>query len=100
MSELQKGKLYTIAEIETTNERPRPEFIGLPSKGPCPWTSLGRSTLYRLISPSKENGWNPPVKSICLRATGTAKGRRLIHYQSLIDYLHSLPADFGTGEEE
>jgi len=95
-----KKTLYTTAQIKVGGAPPRPEFIGLPKPGtPCPYTSLGRSSLNILVLPCKENGYKPLVKSINLRRPGTAKGRRLIHLASLLEYLHSLPADLGSDEE-
>ena len=69
----------------TPSER---EFIRLPKSGPCPITGLTRSKLYDLISPSEDNGFKPPVKSVSLRKPGQIKGTRLIVRQSLLDYLY------------
>ena len=68
----------------TTSER---EFLRLPKSGQCPITGLTRSKLYDLISPSEDNGFKPPVKSVSLRKPGQIKGTRLIVLQSLLDYL-------------
>ena len=68
----------------TTSER---EFLRLPKSGQCPITGLTRSKLYDLISPSEDNGFKPPVKSVSLRKWGQTKGTRLIVLQSLLDYL-------------
>ena len=69
----------------TTSER---EFLRLPKSGQCPITGLTRSKLYDLISPSEDNGFKPPVKSVSLRKPGQIKGTRLIVLQSLLDYLY------------
>jgi hypothetical protein len=62
-----------------------PEFIRLPKgSARCPYTGLTRSYLNSLILGDK-----PPVKSICLRKLGAARGCRLIVWESLRDYLHS-----------
>lgn len=69
----------------------RPEWSRLPSPGErCPITGLSRSTLNSLILPSQENSHKPPVRSICLRKPGRARGARLIHLQSLLDHLDSM----------
>jgi len=66
-----------------------PEFIRLPKPGHlCAWTGLSRSKLNELILPTEENGYKPPVKSVCLRRKGAAKGTRLIHLASLLEYLN------------
>jgi hypothetical protein len=69
----------------TTSER---EFLRLPKSGQCPITGLTRTKLYDLISPSEDNGFKPPVKSVSLRKPGQIKGTRLIVRQSLLDYLY------------
>jgi hypothetical protein len=66
---------------------PHPEWIRLPTKGKCPYTSLSRGTLYNLIGASKVNGYKPPVKSVVLRHRGAVRGVRLISYDSLMEYL-------------
>jgi len=75
--------------VEVTPAKPlRPEWIRLPQGGLCPWTGL---TL-----PSEKNGFKPLVRSVCLEPAGKTKGVRLVHLQSLLDYLHrrSEGADF------
>lgn len=85
---------YTIAPVEPPpNQLPKPEFIRLPKDGKtCPYTGLSRAYFYQLIQPSEMNGWNAPVKSVSLRQKGKTKGVRLIHYDSLLEYLHSRMA--------
>jgi hypothetical protein len=62
-----------------------PEFTRLPRTGErCPISGLSRSALNALIL-----GPNPPVKSICLRRRGAARGVRLIVTASLLEYLRS-----------
>ena len=75
------------APASATSTPSQPEFIRLPKSGPCPITGLTRSKLYDLISPSEDNGFKPPVKSVSLRKRGQTKGTRLIVLQSLLDYL-------------
>jgi hypothetical protein len=48
---------------------------------------MSRSGLNALILPSPANNGKPPVKSVCLRKPGAAKGTRLIHLASLLAYL-------------
>jgi hypothetical protein len=57
-----------------------PEFIRIPSKGLCPWTGLSRAKIYQLMSEGK-------LRTVCLRKRGATRGTRLIHLQSLLDYL-------------
>lgn len=80
---------YTIAPVTPLpNQFPKPEFIRLPIKGRCPYTGLTRYYFYQLIQPTNENGYNPPVKSVSLRLKGQARGVRLVHYDSLLEYLY------------
>ncbi len=67
----------------------QPEFVRLPKRGHCPWSGLTRSKLNELILPTEANEHRPPVKSICLRKVGAARGVRLIVLPSLIAYLRS-----------
>ena len=83
----------TVAPISeasaNVSQATRPEFIRCPKGGLEPITGLSRAKLYELITPNVANGFKPPVKSVCLRKPGAVKGARLIHLQSLLDYLHS-----------
>ena len=89
---LRPDKLYTIATVEADEAHPiKPEFIRLPRPGQqCPYTGLTRSYLNSLILPSEANGHDPPVKSVCLRPRGAQRGVRLIHYESLLEYLYGM----------
>ena len=79
--------------VEAPPPKPlRPEWIRLPQGGPCPWTGLSRSKLHELILPREQNGFKPPVRSVCLAPAGKTKGVRLIHLQSLLDYLYERSA--------
>ena len=72
----------------------RPEFIRLPKGGTrCPHTGLSRSKLNQLVLSCKENGFKPPVESKVLRNRGSIRGTRLIVFDSLINYLHSIGRD-------
>ena len=75
------------APASATSTPSQREFIRLPKSGQCPITGLTRSKLYDLISPSEDNGFKPPVKSVSLRKPGQTKGTRLIVLPSLLDYL-------------
>lgn len=83
----------TVAPIReasaSASQASRPEFIRTPKSGLCPYTGLSRAKMYELITPSIGNGHKPPVRSVCLRKPGAIKGTRLIHLQSLLDYLHA-----------
>ena len=63
----------------------RPTYIRAPRTGNCPHTGLSRSKLYELIS-----GDNPQVKSISLKRGDQQRATRLIHFQSLLDYIESF----------
>lgn len=61
-----------------------PEFIRLPKSGErCPYTGMSRASLNELIL-----GPGAPVHSVVLRREGASRGIRLIHLESLLNYLH------------
>ncbi|HEU0011612.1 MAG TPA: hypothetical protein VFT34_17480 [Verrucomicrobiae bacterium] len=68
-----------------------PRYIRLPRPGQlCPWSSLNRSKLNRLILPTEENP-KPPVASIVVaNHGGNKRGVRLIVLASLLAHLRSL----------
>jgi len=79
-------------QITSGGNAHRPEWVRLvPTGQPCPWSSLSRSTLWNLIQTGA-------IRSVVLRRPGNLRGARLIHLQSLLDYLESLPT--GTEESE
>lgn len=80
---------WTIAPVLAPNsDPPRPEWIRLPRpRQECRYTSLKRGFLISLIMPCAENGHRPPVRSVLLRKKGNVSGVRLIHLQSLLDYI-------------
>ncbi len=83
------GGEFTTAPVTAGQTVHRPEFIRLPKPGSqCIHTGLTRSKLNELILPSESNGFAPPVRSVCLRKRGAAKGVRLIAFDSLIAHLH------------
>ncbi len=90
------GSEETIAAPLTTTAASvanpvKPVWIRLPRPSTfCPWTGLSRSKLNELILPCPANENVPPVRSVCLRQKGAVKGVRLIHLQSLLDYLSAL----------
>lgn len=71
----------------------RPEWVRLPKAGACcAWTGLSRTRLWNLLESS-------PIKTISLRRKGTAKGVRLIHLQSLLEYLDAQAETLGGDNE-
>jgi len=72
-----------IRGAENTYDGLRAEFVRLPKPSTtCPITGLSRSGMWGLIAEGH-------VKSVCLRKVGAAKGTRLVHLRSLLDYLHA-----------
>ena len=68
----------------------KPEWIRLPKAGQLePNTGLGRTKLNQLILPTKDRP-TPPVHSISVREPHQKRGVRLIHLQSLLDYLEGI----------
>ena len=68
----------------------KPEYIPLPRTGTkCPFCGLSRSGIYNLIRPTKANGYKAVVASTVSRLPGRYRGRRLVHYASLMDYLNA-----------
>ncbi len=66
-----------------------PEYISIPRTGTkCPHSGLSRSCIYNLIRPTKANGRKVVVASRLVRLPGKGRGRRLVHYRSLMDYLN------------
>lgn len=65
-----------------------PTAIRLPKPGQAdPYFGLARSALNELILPTVRNGFNPPVRSYCLRQPGAKKGIRLVDFASLREYV-------------
>ena len=87
--------LWTAAPVEWSSVgRLFPEFIRLPKPGTlCPLTGLSRSKMNDLVLPSEANNFRPLVKSVSLRKQGQVKAVRLIVYESLRAYLHTLLAE-------
>ncbi|MGB8355155.1 MAG: hypothetical protein WCD79_14755 [Chthoniobacteraceae bacterium] len=86
---------YTTAPVQISQPEKKdpilPEYIRPPRNGERdPIVGLGRSKLYELCVPSRANGFNPPVKSICLRKKGAKTGARLISVASLLEYVNAL----------
>ena len=72
-----------------------PIYIRPPRSGNCPYTGLSRSKIFQLIS-----GENAPVKSVSMRADTQSRGTRLIHFQSLLDYIASFDPQNSKDEEK
>jgi hypothetical protein len=72
-------------------ETHRPAYIRLPpSDERCPHTGLSSTALDGVTRPQARNNYKPPVKSKLMRQKGD-RLIRLIDFQSLLDYLDSLP---------
>ena len=99
---LDSNQLYTIAPVKSTEPiNIKPEFIRLPKPGAqCPWTGLSRGKLNQLVLPCKENGFNPPVRSVSIRQRGQQRGVRLVFFDSLMDYLKSCETDWNKERED
>jgi len=67
----------------------RPEWIRLPKPSTlCPWTGLSRTKMWDIIAAGH-------AKTVCLRRKGAAKGARLVHLESLLNYLEGLAEVLG-----
>lgn len=65
-----------------------PEYIRLPRAGERdPYFGLSRSYLNELVLSCKANNFRPLVKSAVLRRRGAKTGVRLVHLQSLRDFV-------------
>ena len=84
-TQLAHQKLEIVTGIETTPAVAYPIWIRIPRNGNCPITGLSKAKLYQLIS-----GHNPPVRSVVLKEGDQTRGTRLIHLQSLLDYIASF----------
>ncbi len=74
----------------------KPEYIPIPRTGTkCPYCGLSRSGIYNLIRPTKANGYKVVVKSANVPLPGKKRGRRMVHYESLMNYLNgrALPVE-------
>lgn len=73
----------TSSTHDSAQSHALPVWIRLPKPGTmCPYTGLSRSAINGLIL-----GPNPPVRSVSLRQRFALRGTRLIHFQSLLDYI-------------
>jgi hypothetical protein len=83
---------HKIASRHTPPHR-KEEWIRLPPVGTaCPYSGLKRTQINELVLPCAVNSHKPPVRSVSLRKPGGVKGTRLVHLQSLLDYLAGLEA--------
>ena len=55
--------------------------------------------MNQIVLPCKENGYNPPVRSVSIRQRGQKFGVRLVFFDSLIDYLRSCETDWSKEQE-
>ena len=86
---------YTTAPISILDPTNRvallPVWIRLPKPGSIdPITSLPRSSMWELIERSGGR-----IRTVSLRKAGATKGTRLIHLQSLLDYLAGMKNEEG-----
>lgn len=56
----------------------------------CPVTNASRSTLYEWTVACAANNYRPYVRSVVIKKPGAVRGIRLIHRQSLLDFLDRL----------
>lgn len=69
-----------------------PVWIRLPKPGETDAiTSLPRSSMWELVQRSGGR-----IRSVSLRKAGATKGTRLIHLQSLLDYLSGMDGEEGA----
>jgi hypothetical protein len=68
-----------------------PVWLRLPRPGDTdPITSLPRSSMWELVQRS-----DGKIRTVSLRKAGATKGTRLIHLQSLLDYLNNMKSEEG-----
>jgi hypothetical protein len=94
IEQLERKQLPAYQRYVPEVEAPTPKYIRLPKAGTtCPYTGLARSAMNNLVLPTAANGFNPPVKSFCLRRDEQQKkGVRLVDYASLMAYIESCRA--------
>lgn len=69
-----------------------PLWVRLPRPGDTdPITSLPRSSMWELVQRSKGK-----IRTVSLRKPGATKGTRLIHLQSLLDFLDGINGEDGN----
>lgn len=82
--------IYTTAPVEPLHgaTAAQPIWIRLPRNNEkCKYTGLSRTALNGIIL-----GKNPPVRSVSLKKRYAVRGTRLIHLQSLLDYIDNAAA--------
>jgi hypothetical protein len=79
INDLRRPSLAVLQSVETIQGM-RPEYVRIP--GATRLTGLSRTQLFEAI--------NRGVKSVHFKRAGAKKGVRLIHVQSLIDYIESF----------
>jgi hypothetical protein len=80
--------VLTIENPAGTAARKEPEFIRLPkARERDPYFGLSRSYLNELVLACKANNFRPLVRSAVLRRRGAKSGVRLVHLQSLRDFV-------------
>ena len=84
-AQLAHQKIETVTGVEAASTVVYPVWIRMPRAGNCLITGLSKSKLYSIIG-----GDNPPVRSVALTEGNQTRGTRLIHLQSLLDYITSF----------
>ena len=68
----------------------KPEYISVPRTGTkCAYCGLSRSGIYNLIGTNKANGDKAVVASSVVSLPGRSRGRRMVRYDSLMEYLNA-----------
>ncbi|MCB1228942.1 MAG: helix-turn-helix domain-containing protein, partial [Verrucomicrobiae bacterium] len=72
------------SESEEISEKTEPIYLTIDGGRSLSGNGVSRSTIYEGI----RNGW---FKSIIIKKPGNVSGRRLIHRQSFVEWLESMP---------
>lgn len=89
--------------MELNHSRPftmvHDNLVPLP-KPPAKLLGFSRSSLYALITPSKGNGYKPPVHSVSVKThPHNKRGKRLIDLESLKAFLASQTSGWTQSED-
>jgi len=71
----------------------KPFWIRMPRNGNCPYTGLSKTKLYSIIGKPAST-----VRSAVLKDEAQSKGTRLIHLQSLLDYIETCEVNIGKDD--
>ena len=97
---VKQEEMFTLTPVAAPgNSRPGlfgPVWIRLPKSGQtCVHTGLSRSGMNALIL-----GTNPPVRSVSIRKKYSVRGTRLVHLQSLLDFIASIADAQANNQQE